>query len=720
MSARSESAIFEALSALAAVPGFGHAIAYFCLRDNMTVYSEEMLPKDMEHQFGHDRLIRSEISTLIGLLIKNNIDWTPPDNRALQLSVNGAIKLLAELHQSMLNSFMNGVESNPFKDNTSNPFSRGHALREPIFYSGESAYSFQFRDFAARKYANDDAWLIYEKGFSIKVARHVVHAVTQVLDRKAIDVVKSLMFSSNDCPDYLAAYTFTVQDIAEKADIDIDTVQCVLRSFTLAAGDKNEQFESISDFNVANAFPLIPVSKNTYVLYSPYNLVQSLYESPFYWMVDDKKYIDSAAKNRGEFTESITADRLRDVFGHDRVYSNVELSDSSGDIVGEIDVLVLFEDRAIIVQAKSKKLTIESRKGNDQAIRNDFQKSIQSSCDQAYKCAKLIQEKTVSLRCGHLPQISVPANLRDIYVLCVVSDHYPALSFQARQFLTYGEEKRISAPFVLDVFTVDVLAEMLPSPLRLLSYIDRRTHYNERVLATHELTILSYHLKTNLWLEDEYDMFVLDDEVALELDLAMMARRDGIPARSTPDGILTRFSRTTLGRILEDIEGNPDPGVVNLGYTLLTINEKSFAEISDGIDQICRRARRDGKSHDFTAGFGKESFGLTVHCNEVPASTSMRRLANHCRNRKYIERANRWFGVCIRPDDATLRFGLELQYEWERDELMEARLQELKGYGLPARAKSMRGSRRKKVGRNERCPCGSGKKYKKCCLQGAC
>ena len=672
----------------------------------------------MEHQFGQSRLVRTEISTLIGLLIKSDIDWTPPDNRALQILVEKATKLLTELHQSMMVPFFDGIEANSFKDATYNPFSSGDVLREPIFYGGESAYSFQFRDFSAIKYADDNDWLIRQKGIPINVARDIVHAVTQVVDNKPIDAWKSGALASNESPDYVAAYSFTAQEISEHADVDINTVLSVLNSFTVAAGEKNEQFKSISDFNVTNARPLIAVSDNTYVLFSQYNLVQSLYESPFYWMLDDKKYMDSAAKNRGKFTESFTANRLTDVFGPDRVYSNVELCDSKGDIVGEIDVLVLFGDRAIIVQAKSKQLTIESRKGNDQVIRDDFQKSIQSSCDQAYRCAHVIQEKTVSLKCGRSSEVSVPAALRDIYVLCVVSDHYPALSFQARQFLTYREKKGISAPFVLDVFTIDVLAEMLSSPLRLLSYIDRRTKYNDRILATHELTILSYHLKKNLWLDDEYDMFVMDDDVALELDLSMMVRREGIPGKEIPDGILTRFSRTTLGRLLKDIENNPDPGVVNLGFALLTINEKGFGEISEQIDQICKRAQLDGKSQHFSAGFGKGSFGLTIHCNDERASTSMPRLSTHCHAAKYSQRADRWFGVCVRPGNATLRFGLELQFAWEWDEYMEAESKELKGQGLRLQPVGSRGTKRRKVGRNEPCPCGSGKKYKKCCLFG--
>ena len=35
---------------------------------------------------------------------------------------------------------------------------RGVALREPIFYGGESAYILQYRDFSLPKYATDNAW----------------------------------------------------------------------------------------------------------------------------------------------------------------------------------------------------------------------------------------------------------------------------------------------------------------------------------------------------------------------------------------------------------------------------------------------------------------------------------------------------------------------------------------------------------------------------------
>ena len=75
---RSEQAIFDELAKVCSSPGYIHAIAYLCFRDNMIRYSGEMKPEGMQHMFSEDRLIRTETSTIIGLLIKNDIDLGVP------------------------------------------------------------------------------------------------------------------------------------------------------------------------------------------------------------------------------------------------------------------------------------------------------------------------------------------------------------------------------------------------------------------------------------------------------------------------------------------------------------------------------------------------------------------------------------------------------------------------------------------------------------------
>src|SRR3990167_50435 len=153
---RTEQAIFDELASLCAAPGYVHAIAYLCHRDNMIRYADEMKAEDMQHLFSKSRLIRTETSTLIGLMLKQNIDYRLPAPPVVEKFVETTEALLQEIHHSMSAPFWQELDPAKFAEKDFNPFTNGAALREPIFYGGESAYSFQYRDFAPTKYGHDD------------------------------------------------------------------------------------------------------------------------------------------------------------------------------------------------------------------------------------------------------------------------------------------------------------------------------------------------------------------------------------------------------------------------------------------------------------------------------------------------------------------------------------------------------------------------------------
>ena len=712
---RREQEIFNDLAKLCSSPGYAHVIAYLCFRDNVVRYSGEMTAEDMQHQFSGKQLIRTEISTLIGLLIKEAIDYTLPAAAVVQENIEKTEALLEEMHQSMSAAMMAGLDPKKIAETGVSHFTSGEALREAIFYGGESAYGFQFRDLAPRKYASDDEWLVANKGFPIRAARDVVLAIGNLQDEKVSATLKALRRTPPDKWTLLPGFTFTVPEIAARTGMDRALVVRVLDAFTVPAGKRNENFRELHDFNIANAWPLLRDGDDTFILFQRYGLFEALYDAPFYWMNGDRHYVADAMRHRGRFTEEFARDRLEHVFGKDNVYSNVDIFESKDKKIGEIDVLVIFGNRAIVLQAKSKRLTLEARRGNDGQIKDDFKKSIQDSYDQGLRCAKLLSDAKYTLAVGDSKKIAAPTHFKEIYILCVVSDHYPALSLQARQFLNFETTNAIQPPFVMDVFTLDAMTEMLASPLFLLSYVNRRTNYFDRVSASHELTILSYHLKTNLWLDDKHDMVMLHDDISTDLDVAMLVRRDGVPGNRTPDGILTRLAATALGRIVEEIEARPDPATIDLGFMLLSLSEQTVVDISKGIDMIAARATQDRKSHDLTVGIGRAGTGLTIHCSHEPSFIAGPSLQRHCKMRKYTEHADIWFGLCIRPKDASVRFGLNLDYKWEKSPEMDAATKDLPRPGkladLPAKTQ-----RKRKVGRNEPCPCGSGKKYKKCCL----
>ena len=154
---------------------------------------------------------------------------------------------------------------------------------------------------------------------------------------------------------------------------------------------------------------------------------------------------------------------------------------------------------------------------------------------------------------------------------------------------------------------------------------------------------------------------------------------------------------------------------VTLPLFLLELSEDTVKALSRAIDQILAQSRMDGATHDITIGIGEASAGLTVHYNYRSDAAVTSRLAAHCEARKYTEKAERWFGISIRPEDGSLRFGLKIEYPWKQSGRMDELVRHMPA-GKSRESLIAQGSRNWNVGRNAPCPCGSGKKYKKCCL----
>jgi hypothetical protein len=315
-------------------------------------------------------------------------------------------------------------------------------------------------------------------------------------------------------------------------------------------------------------------------------------------------------------------------------------------------------------------------------------------------------------------EIPISTPIKHIHPVCVVSDHYPALRLQASQFLGFTATDVIEAPLVCDLFFIDEVTEFLDTPLRLLSYLELRAKAADNVLMSHEHVALAFHLKRNLWL-GEYDGILLEDDLAAELDVAMAVRREGLAGERTPRGILTQLQDTSVGRIIQDIEGRSDAAAMALGLELLKLSGESARDLSQSIDKIAALTANDGKQHDVTVTYSKTAKGITVHCNNFPGPLAAKELERHCELRKYSMGADRWFGLAIEAHTAAVRFGVVFDYAWQRDTVMDAIVAKMSKpqpiESLRAFAKSR--ATRRKIGRNDPCHCGSGLKYKKCHLQ---
>jgi SEC-C motif len=712
--ARPETDIFADLRVLCTSRGYIHTVAYFCWRDNLIRYSgPQVVAKDLEHQHSHDRLLRTEISTLIGLIVQQPIDFSLSSPDVLQHYVEQTETLLNELHRAMTAPWLAGWDPKTGRAPERDPFADAAGMREPIFYSGESAYSFQYESLARLKYRADGNWLEANKGFRIEEACEIGEALGKLVSRRQLECVESFRKQPSDKWTLLPGLTFTAQDAADASGITLQKVERILDSFSCGPDERNKSFTALNEFNVTNSAPILKTAHGSYILLQHSGLLEAIYETPFFWMAADKTYSPEALANRGQFTETFAADRLISVFGADRVLRNVDIYKGKNRFA-EADVLILYGDRAIILQAKSKRLTIEARKGNDLQLKSDFKNAVQHAYDQALLCAEALSSDGFRFVGSSGAEITIGHKPRIIFPICIVSDHYPALAFQARQFLKTTVIGSIQPPLVTDLFALDVSAEMLSTPLHFLNYLALRARFGDKLMVSHEITTLGFHLKHNLWFNAEYDMVNLGDDFAGDLDIAMLARRAGIPGEKTPKGILTRFDRLTIGRVLSQIEEAASPELTSLGLLLLQVDQKTAKFLSTGIDRIVNRAKLDGKNHDISVAIGESNSGITVHCNSLAEDVARRRLTTHCRVRKYDTKSSSWCGLLLDPKVGNIRGALVIEEDWRPEAQMDAVMAVWPKKAPVPMSRSALAQR--KISRNESCPCGSGKKYKKCCM----
>ena len=304
--ARDETEIFEELQRLCCSPGFIHAVAYFCWRDNLIRFSgEQVTENDVQHQYSHDKLLRTEISTLVGLMAKGNIDVTIPDPSILQKFLDQSEALLHEMHMSLQKPWMAAFEAmalDPSIASSVDAFSTAEGLREPIFYGGESAYNFQYEELALQKYGADNDWLNSNVGFTIDEACIVARKLGELQMQKLLGLREAMLKLRPDQWTFLPGFVFSAHELQEPTGLPPEKIEHILTAFTVDPNKANASFSSLSAFNETNASPIIKTVDGSYILLQHYSLLEALYESPFFWMAKNNQLLPALAAwpRRGE------------------------------------------------------------------------------------------------------------------------------------------------------------------------------------------------------------------------------------------------------------------------------------------------------------------------------------------------------------------------------------------------------------------------------------
>jgi hypothetical protein len=122
---RSEQEIFDDLAALCISKGYIHAIAIILFRDYVVRFKNELKPENITPLYSNSRLIRTEVTTLIGLMMRAPIDFFLPLPQTISDYIERSDALLEELHHALAAPFANYLTP----ENAANPdFKIGEVL----------------------------------------------------------------------------------------------------------------------------------------------------------------------------------------------------------------------------------------------------------------------------------------------------------------------------------------------------------------------------------------------------------------------------------------------------------------------------------------------------------------------------------------------------------------------------------------------------------------
>lgn len=743
----SEQQIFDKLSELCAQKGFIHTLANIWFQDNYYMANSSgnfTTSQIVKMNADRSKLHRNELNTLLALLIKNNPKFfndEKPNTKVLEQHSHEAYELLGSFHnifkQRMLENIFDKIQlmekDNSLKIPESEVFINTNSIREAIFYSGDGVYDFQYQDLGYVKYLNDNAWFFENKGFSLQNACFIIETIYYMHHEKINNLIenqetislKKFSYSKNEI------FTFLKKqfELNQETDLAIDEIMSFISSFSFDSNNLNDLigFQSFDDFNPLVAFPIIKLSEDEFLLFDIYSLHQAFYETPFFWLNGDEKYKNIASNNRGKFTENMIYTIFSNIFGKENVWLNVDLYSKSSlthsikDKIGEIDVLVNLHGYALVFQAKSKKLTLNARKGNIKQIDDDFSKSIQSAYNQAFECSEILLSNNYIAKINE-EIIRLPETVYCMPI-CILSEHFPALTMQIRWFLHEKVHQNISKALVFDVFLLDLMYKTLNTRLEFLHFIHSLSVAREKFLSNTQIDLLAIHLSRNLLcLEEDFHMFYLDNGFSADLDLFLMQNRRNIIIQRhkelPPLSCWYRFQDTYWWQLFDYCSDLSTKEKLKFGLELLQCSEEFIENyntiVSQQITQFKKDVTRDIAA--FSTCLTNKS-GITVHMRNSPFITSKikNEVINHARLRKYNFKSDLWFAIIITTQgivkyihilDDTWEFNLDTQKEYQNT------------LGTTSKQKFFQNGiiKTKKIGRNEPCPCNSGKKYKHCCL----
>lgn len=192
---RNTSDILSDLKKLVSSPGYIYSL---CL----ILHEDFYLDLNKIHEVNHySKLSVKECTLIIGFLVQQKIDFSFPKSPEVAFErTEQTYTLMKELQfsfsvpqfskfQDMFDRQQKGEIREDNLEQRIDFFVKYGAMIEPMFYSGDGIYDFQYLEYLDSKYRYDSQWLLENRGFNINHTREIVQAIKNIFLMKSKNVL---------------------------------------------------------------------------------------------------------------------------------------------------------------------------------------------------------------------------------------------------------------------------------------------------------------------------------------------------------------------------------------------------------------------------------------------------------------------------------------------------------------------------------------------------
>lgn len=437
---------------------------------------------------------------------------------------------------------------------------------------------------------------------------------------------------------------------------------------------------------------------------------------------DNTYYLDTFQKARGSWLEIKSIEYLEKLLPGCKTYRSLYYTvfENGEEKRVETDGIILFDKCIFIVEAKAGQYSKFAKRGGIKSLKEELGELVNEAYKQGKRTKQYIESnEKPRFEDEHgnvILEISNKSLFDQLFIINTTIENISQLVSNLSMLKSFEIIDGEFWPWSVYINDLRVISEVIDSPSLFILFLERRLKVNNYPYyrAKDELDLMMVFLKEGLYLESD-NKEKLNFYTPLGYTETLDRYYDFLAGRVKSGTKPSFFSNQFLKSLVQNIESTGKNEKTEIGSFLYSLDKKIQDDISKRLKINIKDTAERHINHDTTFCLQEHNIGISIFTNYSDSQTERDRISSYVYLQMYRFHIEKWYAVLLVINNEGIKytdiktFHKPWAHDSDLDKLVEGHVAHVKNAINNLVSKSSNRDR------NRPCPCGSGKKYKKCC-----